>query len=1161
MKKILACVIAAAMILASLGITVMAEETGLAAGENVISTAEPVTVTGNGEVEGTLKITADNAVVTLKGITLKAPDNASAVSVEAKNVELVIEDEVNVTGGLNGAGIYVASEASVKITGTGILNATGNGGSETEGVKAGGAGIGGSYGKGSGEIVIDGATVNARGYGHHASGIGSGTLGETGKISIVNNANVVSYGGYYAEGGAVKDSYGKSNPEGGAAIGGGSSAIIIENSTVNAYGGSKCAGIGADYWMGCELIKITGSTVVAEGGATAAAIGLSRYGDNNTVTADIQIEASTVNAKGGEYGAGIGAGYNSNSSNALAVTTIAITGGKTVAKGGNAAAGIGGGYKGNNLEIVISSDAEVTAVAGVHKEDKYASVPEKGGACAIGSGANGSGSFNGSDIAIADTANIIAVNNGGKSAVETEAIADGASNVIPEAAVTVLFASDNTYDVWDGTADTSWYNDTDKEFTIYTAEELAGLAVLVNGGNTFSGKTVKLGANLNLDNKEWTPVGDNIKKFAGLFDGNGKVINNLYISKPQYGVALFGGASGTVKNFTINNADVHNSSLYTAAVVGCGNCTIQGVTVKGDIEITGYTYIGGIHGNGYSKVSDCHVIGNDGSVIEGSYIYVGGIKGFSGENGQTAINCSVKNVDISGLTYVGGIQGILHYENIVKSCSVENVNVYVVLTPEDAGTDQHDVYCGGLIAGNTSNASYANAYASIENFGNVNSKVIFGDATESEQLIGLERYNRESDTVGALVGGTSYSDINEAVKAAKATGKAIVLYENFSESEITEDIAGIEFVSVGTKSYTLQSTSANLVFCKYTDGSAMYVNKTDVTGNATLKFIPTEDESVFDIAIEADKGKYLNRLSNIDLTFTNANTDYSYEILARADGFVSVNGVPGNDNRYEFHFNGTDKASENGGYVVMGQVKFSGYSESDVDFSAKADTNAAQAAEIADNIVRSYYPEGSVDYDAAKTGKFIDDAKIEGIVYEEATTEVKVVIEFNNNITAGNTAFYNDMTVTLTGANGKVYTGKVGNDADTAEVNYEDGKDLVTFVFPEVVVGENGYYYTATVKGAGYRNATLTKRLTADSADKTYLFWNNVKDVEGDSFLAGDIVKDNIINIYDLSAVVSYFGEEGIDDNNNPGYAKYDLNRDGKIDSKDVAYVLVSWGK
>ena len=59
---------------------------------------------------------------------------------------------------------------------------------------------------------------------------------------------------------------------------------------------------------------------------------------------------------------------------------------------------------------------------------------------------------------------------------------------------------------------------------------------------------------------------------------------------------------------------------------------------------------------------------------------------------------------------------------------------------------------------------------------------------------------------------------------------------------------------------------------------------------------------------------------------------------------------------------------------------------------------------------------------------------------------------------------------------------------------------------------------------------------------------------------AGDIVKDGQINIYDLSAVVSYFGTDNLVENHKE-YAKYDLNRDGVIDSKDVAYVLVSWGK
>jgi len=54
--------------------------------------------------------------------------------------------------------------------------------------------------------------------------------------------------------------------------------------------------------------------------------------------------------------------------------------------------------------------------------------------------------------------------------------------------------------VWDGTADTTWYtnNKSATEYTINTAEKLAGLAKLVNGGGSngtydMSGKTIKLG--------------------------------------------------------------------------------------------------------------------------------------------------------------------------------------------------------------------------------------------------------------------------------------------------------------------------------------------------------------------------------------------------------------------------------------------------------------------------------------------------------------------------------------------------------------------------------------------------------------------------------------------------------------------------------------------
>ena len=113
--------------------------------------------------------------------------------------------------------------------------------------------------------------------------------------------------------------------------------------------------------------------------------------------------------------------------------------------------------------------------------------------------------------------------------------------------------------------------------------------------------------------------------------------------------------------------------------------------------------------------------------------------------------------------------------------------------------------------------------------------------------------------------------------------------------------------------------------------------------------------------------------------------------------------------------------------------------------------------------------------------------------------------------------------------------------------------------------------YTLNFKGDGYRPYSVTT--TPSDATESVTVWNNALDeaaavvVKGDgtaaktadvTFLAGDIVADGRINLYDLSAVVSYFGQVDITDDR---YIAYDLNRDGKIDSRDVAMVLVSWGK
>ncbi|NLA86159.1 MAG: S-layer homology domain-containing protein, partial [Clostridiales bacterium] len=95
--------------------------------------------------------------------------------------------------------------------------------------------------------------------------------------------------------------------------------------------------------------------------------------------------------------------------------------------------------------------------------------------------------------------------------------------------------------VWSDLADTAWYDPSATSFTLTTAEQLAGLAVLVNGGNNFTGKTVVLGYDIDLFGIEWIPIGidtnDGLKAFAGTFNGNNKTVSNLVINTAYVGNA------------------------------------------------------------------------------------------------------------------------------------------------------------------------------------------------------------------------------------------------------------------------------------------------------------------------------------------------------------------------------------------------------------------------------------------------------------------------------------------------------------------------------------------------------------------------------------------------------------------------------------------------
>ena len=126
-----------------------------------------------------------------------------------------------------------------------------------------------------------------------------------------------------------------------------------KDGSLNAKGGQDGAGIGGGSSGAGSDITITGGKVTARGGNYGAGIGGGAYGNGS----DITVTGGEVTANSGNYGAGIGGGGGGNGNN------ITISGGKVTATGGMFAAGIGGGMHRDGNDITISG-GEVSAAGG-----------------------------------------------------------------------------------------------------------------------------------------------------------------------------------------------------------------------------------------------------------------------------------------------------------------------------------------------------------------------------------------------------------------------------------------------------------------------------------------------------------------------------------------------------------------------------------------------------------------------------------------------------------------------------------------------------------------------------------------------------------------------------------------------------------------------------
>lgn len=283
-------------------------------------------------------------------------------------------------------------------------------------------------------------------------------------------------------------------------------------------------------------------------------------------------------------------------------------------------------------------------------------------------------------------------------------------------------SSTDSTTTWDGTTvETNWYNTSSNSYTISTAAQLAGLAELVNEGNSFSGKTITLNADIDLGGKEWTPIGTSGKPFSGTFEGSGKTISNLVINQPlKSDVGLFGyTTNGEIKDFTLNNASV-TGYLDVGAIAGTPYTSkYTNINVTGTIKIEGFSYVGGALGkNAYANVTNVDVTSSSGSYVKANSIegniayrtYVGGLVGFMGEGSHSVSDCNVK-IDVIGSTCnIGGILGILHYGNTLTNCTYEGS---LTLTTPGEPEDTEFGALTGTVMNKTSTTTISNCNATV----------------------------------------------------------------------------------------------------------------------------------------------------------------------------------------------------------------------------------------------------------------------------------------------------------------------------------------------------------------------------------------------------------------------------------------------------------------
>ena len=488
-----------------------------------------------------------------------------------------------------------------------------------------------------------------------------------------------------------------------------------------------------------------------------------------------------------------------------------------------------------------------------------------------------------------------------------------------------------------------------KVAVITNPAEMVLFANYVNAGNETSGYTFKLGADIDLKNAEWTPIGNSTTPFKGTFDGQGHTISNLTITTPKKSdVGLFGmTTNGEIKNFTLENADVAGR-LNVGAVAGTPYTSkYSDITLTGDIIVEGMAYVGALGGkNCYANVTNITIDASEDSYVKATSTengiayrtYVGGLFGFMGEGGHTVSNVT-SNIDVYGdVCDVGGIVGIAHYgNNFVNVVSTGDVYLDTAETDyevggiagvwHNGGSDVTMIDCGftGTIYVNGAEFNCANGgLVNLPYSSTGTGKLIIGVTTET----GLDHALNAGGDINVMEDVTTDS----FVVAEDATTNVALNGNTISGTTITNN--GTLYISDGTiendvRGFTNNGTAILTNVTINAGDSSNYSDVTIVSGDTTYNNVTinsagggvtvadganvTFNSGSVDVSSKSTSGRYVFYVEGEGSTLTINGGDFSFSstlnqrrayIYAGAGTTVYVTG--GN----------FDKASTRSGYTA-----------------------------------------------------------------------------------------------------------------------------------------------------------------------------------------------------------------------------------------------------